>query len=187
MTGPRVIAGSAKGRRLYMVPGKGTRPIGDRQKESLFNIIGRDIEGAMFLDLFAGTGSVGIEALSRGAAKAVFFDTSRQAIKTIKANLDMTGLSERGETYQVNSLSSLKAPASEGFDYIYIAPPQYHGVWEEALLAVDQSEGWCNPDAWVVVQIHPDEYKDLELKNLTHFDSRKYGKTLLVFYYLSGE
>ena len=170
-----------------MVPGKGTRPIGDRQKEALFNIIGKDIEDATFLDLFAGTGSVGIEALSRGASKAVFFDTSRRAIRTIEANLELTGLADRGVVFQANSLHKLRSPSVEGYDYIYIAPPQYHGVWEESLLAVDQSEGWCNPDAWVIVQIHPDEHKDLELTNLVVFDSRKYGKTLLVFYCYPGE
>ena len=74
MTGLRVIGGIARGRRLRMVPGEGTRPIGDRPKESLFNIIGADIEDTRFLDLFAGTGSVGIEALSRGAAFAAFVD-----------------------------------------------------------------------------------------------------------------
>ncbi len=170
-----------------MVPGKGTRPIGDRQKESLFNIIGRDIEEATFLDLFAGTGSVGIEALSRGASMAVFFDTSRQAIRTIEANLELTGLTERATAFQANSLNKLRSPSTVGYDYIYIAPPQYLGMWEEALLAVDQSEGWCNPDAWVIVQIHPEEYKDLELNKLVVFDSRKYGKTLLVFYCWPGE
>ena len=92
-----------------------------------------------------------------------------------------------GDAFQANALLRLQSPASAGFDYIYIAPPQYHGVWEDALRAVDQSEGWCHPDAWVVVQIHPDEYAELELDRLEIFDQRKYGKTLLVFYYNPGE
>lgn len=78
----RVIAGAAKGRRLKMVPGDTTRPVMDRVKEALFNILGRGIVGSSFLDLFAGTGSVGIEALSRGAGRVVFIDRHPLAIRT---------------------------------------------------------------------------------------------------------
>jgi 16S rRNA (guanine966-N2)-methyltransferase len=86
MSGLRVIAGKAKGRKLHSVPGDRTRPITDRTKESLFNIIGGDIVDAALLDLFAGTGSVGIEALSRGASFVRFVDSNQRAIQTIRAN-----------------------------------------------------------------------------------------------------
>ncbi|HNS38872.1 MAG TPA: RsmD family RNA methyltransferase, partial [Promineifilum sp.] len=87
----RVISGKAKGRRLKLVPGDTTRPIMDRVKESLFNILG-DIQGTRWLDLYAGTGQVGIEALSRGAAAVVFIDKARAAIQTIRDNLNHTQL-----------------------------------------------------------------------------------------------
>src|SRR4051812_17540965 len=93
----RVISGTAKGRQLKRVPGESTRPIMDRVKEALFNILGDNIRDGAFLDLYAGTGSVGIEALSRGAERAVFVENTRAAIKTIEENLAVTGLSEYGE------------------------------------------------------------------------------------------
>ena len=100
MAGPRVIAGLAKGRRLLMVPGGKTRPVSDRAKESLFNIIGPSIIETRFLDLFGGTGSVGIEALSRGAAESVFVDLQQNAVDTIHANLEHTKLFEKAVIYR---------------------------------------------------------------------------------------
>src|SRR5258708_36948405 len=91
----RVIAGTAKGRMLKRVPGEGTRPIMDRVKEALFSILGDNIRGTSFLDLYAGRGSVGIEALSRGAVRAVFVENSRPAITTIEENLKATGLAAK--------------------------------------------------------------------------------------------
>ena len=91
----RVIAGSAKGKKLKMVPGDTTRPITDRTKEALFDILGSWIIGARVLDLFGGTGAVGIEALSRGAAHVTFIDSSRAASRTIGENLRLAGLAER--------------------------------------------------------------------------------------------
>src|SRR6185369_11189126 len=93
----RVIAGMAKGRVLKRVPGEGTRPIMDRVKEALFSILGDNIRGSTFLDLYAGTGSVGIEALSRGAGHVAFVENARFASKTIEENLKITGLGARAE------------------------------------------------------------------------------------------
>ncbi len=101
MAGLRIIGGRARGRKLKAVPGDTTRPITDRTKESLFNIIGGDIEEASFLDLFAGTGSVGIEALSRGASYVRFIDVLRPAIETIKTNLEATGLREAQRLFKM--------------------------------------------------------------------------------------
>jgi len=92
----RVIAGKAKGRRLKPVPGHGTRPITDRAKSALFSILGADVIGSSFLDLFAGTGGVGIEALSRGASKAVFVERGGAALRTIRENLAHTLLTAGG-------------------------------------------------------------------------------------------
>lgn len=182
MSGLRVIAGKARGRKLRSVPGSSTRPITDRVREALFNILGADVEGATFLDLFAGTGSVGIEALSRGAAFARFLDLDRMAAKTVRANLEHTGLEKGGEVLRLDAFSLLERAPDRKFDYVYIAPPQYQGLWKQALLGADSNPGWLSEDAWVIVQIHPREYEAVELENLAEFDRRKYGSTLLVIY-----
>ncbi|MCH7588334.1 MAG: 16S rRNA (guanine(966)-N(2))-methyltransferase RsmD [Chloroflexi bacterium] len=183
----RVITGTAKGRRLAMVPGKGSRPIGDRVKESLFNIIGIFIQDSRFLDLFAGTGSVGIEALSRGAAACIFLDNNSQAIKTIEANIELTGFYDRGFIILRDAFEFLRGEGGDTFDIVYVAPPQYLQLWKKTLLILDNSPQWLNPDAWVIAQMHPDEYEQLELVHLEEFDKRRYGNTLLVFYELPGE
>lgn len=182
MSGLRVISGSAKGHRLRSVPGSSTRPITDRAKESLFNIIGVDIEGATLLDLFGGTGSVGIEALSRGANFVRFVEVDRRAVATIYSNLKHTGLESGAEVLRLDAFNLLAGPIDRNFDYVYIAPPQYHGLWKQALLTLDQRAGWLAPFAWTIVQIHPREYEEVALDRLVEFDQRKYGSTLLVFY-----
>lgn len=187
MTKPRIIAGKAGGRRLLSVPGDSTRPITDRTKESLFNIIGTDIEGASFLDLFAGTGSVGLEALSRGARFVRFLDNNHRAIKTIQANLEITGLAHDSdpsiaEILHRNAFSYLKSKADRSFDYIYIAPPQYKSLWEKTIKVLVHHPDWMDKHAWVIVQIHPVEYKEIYSDILNLIDRRKYGSTLLIFY-----
>jgi len=182
MSSLRVISGVARGRRLRTVPGDATRPITDRAKESLFNILGPDIDGASLLDLFAGTGSVGIEALSRGAERVRFIDQQRQAIETIRANLEATGLEQGSEVLRQDAFAALERFADCAFDYVFIAPPQYKELWQRALLALDGRPDWLTADAWVIVQIHPVEYQALELDNLSEFDQRQYGSVLFVFY-----
>ena len=182
MSGLRIIGGKARGRRIKAVPGDSTRPITDRTKESLFNIIGQDIEKASFLDLFAGTGSVGIEALSRGAKYTRFIDILRPAVEIIKANLEATGLQEGSHVLQADSLNYLRKPPDRTFDYIFIAPPQYKEMWKKAMVLLDQYPGWFSNDSWIIAQIHPIEFESLQLDHLTLFDQRKYGSTLLLFY-----
>ncbi len=178
----RVIGGSAKGRQLKLVPGDSTRPVMDRVKESLFNIIGQDIVGATILDLFAGTGSVGIEALSRGAAKAIFVDIDRRAIETIHENLKRTRLADKALVRQGNALAILKLPPAEAYHIIYVAPPQYKGLWLEVLQALDSQPRWLPPGTLVIVQIDPSEAQPLTLKHLEAVDERRYGNTLLWFF-----
>jgi 16S rRNA (guanine966-N2)-methyltransferase len=177
----RVIAGEAKGRRLKMVPGSATRPIGERVKEALFAILGDRVVDAAFLDLFAGTGSVGIEALSRGARWAVFVDQGKRAIATIKDNLDHTDLADRARVVRADAFSFLKRGDLEPFDLIYVAPPQYRGLWAKTLHALDGS-GLLAPGGLVVAQIHPKEYRDLSLETLNATERRQYGSTVLCFY-----
>ena len=129
----RVIAGIAKGRKLKLVPGDSTRPIMDRVKEALFNILGMGIRGCTFLDLFAGTGSVGIEALSRGAERVLFIDKDRLAVRTVHENLERTRLADRAEVLRADAFVYLQRQNPEAFEYIYVAPPQYKGMWKDDL------------------------------------------------------
>jgi 16S rRNA (guanine966-N2)-methyltransferase len=178
----RVISGTAKGRKLRSVPGEGTRPVTDRVKEALFNILVGDLEDSHWLDVFGGTGAIGIEALSRGAAFARFIELNRAAIQTIRWNLAQTKLADQAEVRRGDAFVLLAALPDRQFDYIYIAPPQYKELWSKALLVLDANPGWLNPEAWVIVQIHPKEFHLIGLKYLQEFDQRKYGSTLLVFY-----
>lgn len=178
----RVITGSAKGRRLKMVPGDTTRPIMDRVKESLFSIIGRGIDGALFLDLFAGTGSVGIEALSRGAEQAVFVEMDGKAVQTILQNLATTRLNDRAIVRRTDVFTFLKRPYTPPPDYIYIAPPQYKGLWLQTLEMLDAYPAWIPLGTQVIVQIDPAEQQSVSLQHLADIDQRRYGKTLLWFF-----
>ena len=182
MGGLRVIAGKAKGHNLRSVPGDSTRPITDRTKESLFNIIGADIVDSTLLDLFAGTGSVGIEALSRGAKLVLFVDKSQRAINTVKINLHDTGLDKNVKVLKQDAFKLLEQATSQAFDYIYIAPPQYKDLWKRSLFLLDSNPEWLSCDAWAIAQIHPVEYQSIELEQLVEFDQRQYGSTLLLFY-----
>ena len=178
----RIIAGSAKGRRIRSVPGDTTRPITDRVMEALFNIISGDVLDSRWWDLFAGTGAVGIEALSRGASFALFTDLNRLPIDTIKSNLASAGLAERAEVRRGDAFAQLASAPAGAFHYIYIAPPQFHDLWAQALSALDANPGHLTDDGWAIVQIAPKEAREIALHNLREFDRRKYGSTLLIFY-----
>lgn len=173
----------AKGRKLKPVPGDTTRPTMDRVKENLFNILGEWVKGTRWLDLFAGTGQVGIEALSRGAVGALFLDTAPAAIKTIRENLALTRLEANAQVWQRDALHYLRGNPAAPFDAIYVAPPQYKGVWLEALKLIDQRpDDWLTAEGIVIAQIDPKEYVALELSGLGLYDQRKYGRTMLCFY-----
>jgi 16S rRNA (guanine(966)-N(2))-methyltransferase RsmD len=178
----RVIAGTAKGRRLKLVPGDSTRPIMDRVKESLFNIIGRTILDSSFLDVFAGTGSVGIEALSRGALYALLTDIDARAIQTIRDNLKLTGFSNRATVRKIDAFTLFKQTPDRAYDFIYIAPPQYKNLWLTALRSLEDNLAWLHPDGSAIVQIDPTEYAAAELKHFALYDERRYGSTLLLFF-----
>ncbi len=177
-----VIGGKVKGFKLLSVPGEGTRPIMSKVKAAIFNIVSPYILGSAWLDLFAGTGSVGIEALSRGAAFARFIDNHKGAIKTINANLEHTRLADQAEVWHKNALSSLDGAADRKFDFVYIAPPQFKNIWSKTLQTIDQNPDWLLDDSWIIVQIDKVEYEEQKLENLKLFDRRTYGSTELIFY-----
>ncbi|HEY7127069.1 MAG TPA: 16S rRNA (guanine(966)-N(2))-methyltransferase RsmD [Ktedonobacterales bacterium] len=182
----RIVGGEAKGRRLKHPKTMGTRPVIDRVKTALFDILGEDVEGARFLDLFAGTGSVGLEALSRGAEHATFIEISYQVAAVLRENLRITELAERAEVIRGDAFRFLEQPATEGRQYeiIYIAPPQYQHLAAKALASLDAAS-LLAPGGLAVVQIFPKERGDLDqlvLQHLRQVDERRYGSTLLLFY-----
>jgi 16S rRNA (guanine966-N2)-methyltransferase len=177
----RVVSGSARGRRLKAVPGDTTRPILDRVKTALFDILRPTLEGATVLDLFGGSGSVGIEALSQGASHCTFLDLSAAAVKTIRENLEATGFSEKSEVRNTDAFSYLRN-TKKSFDLIYVAPPQYKNLWVQALQTIAEKPSLINSGGRIVAQIDPSEYEPLSLSAFVEYDQRKYGSTVLVFY-----
>jgi 16S rRNA (guanine966-N2)-methyltransferase len=181
----RVVTGEAKGRRLKGPTSGATRPIIERVKQALFNILSQRVEDACFLDLFAGTGSVGIEALSRGAARATFIEMNYKMLQVLRENLQITGLAARADTLHTDAFKFLQAKTSEtAYDMIYVAPPQYHEMAARALGMLDGSPLLAS-DGVVIVQIHPKERPGVAAVPLTRLklsDERRYGSTLLMFY-----
>lgn len=179
----RVIAGSAKGLRLSSVPGKSTRPITDQVKEALFNILGPSIVGKTLLDLFGGTGAVGIEALSRGAEHVTFLEINYRAYKTIEANLKTTHLDDFATVLKKDAFVYLRDEPQKSYDFIYVAPPQYKELWEKTMGLLDENPNWIKPWGSVIVQIHPKECQDIiDYTNFIEYDRRNYGDTLLLFF-----
>ncbi len=181
----RVVSGEAKSLRLRSVPGETTRPITDRVKSALFNILMGRVKDACFLDLFAGTGAVGIEALSRGARQAVFVERDERAASTIRHNLQATGLAERARLVRADVFKFIASYQGRPFDIVYVAPPQYRGLWARTLQALDTSSLIASAGL-AIAQIYPKEYETLALTHLVLSDQRKYGSTLLCFYQWSG-
>lgn len=182
----RVVAGSAKGRRLLAPKGPGTRPVMDRVKTALFDILASEVEGGRFLDLFAGTGGIGIEALSRGAEAATFIELGPEALRYVRRNLETTGLAARAETIRADAFKFLEEARAAGrrYDIVYVAPPQYQGMAARALAQLDTAP-LTEPGGLVIAQIHPRERGELDalaLTRLRRYDERRYGSTLLCFY-----
>ncbi len=158
----------------------------DRVKTALFDILGARVSDVRFLDLFAGTGSVGLEALSRGAAQATFVEMSHQVVAVLRDNVRATGLGDRAEIIRGDAFRFLDQAAAQGrqYDMVYIAPPQYHQMAARALAQVDRLPITA-VGALAIVQIFPKERIDLEQLSLRAFrlvDERRYGSTLLLFY-----
>ena len=186
MAPPRIISGKYKGLRLQSVPGSITRPVTDRVKEALFNIIGADIVGANFLDLFGGTGSIGIEAISRGAELVFFIEKNYSAYKVLSKNLSLLNTSENFQLLYGDAFNFVSRGFPVKFDYIYVAPPQFRGMWKDMLLLIDANINILSPNAWVIAQIAPKEYEEIDLTMLKKFDQRNYGNTCLVFFIYYG-
>lgn len=131
-----MISGTARGCRLKEPKGRDIRPTTDKVKESLFNIIQFDVEGSRVLDMFAGTGQLGIEALSRGAAEAVFIDAAPAAAAIVRENLRLAGVEDRARVVTGDSLTAIRGLAP--FDIVFLDPPYSQGLLERALTAINE-------------------------------------------------
>ena len=159
----RVIAGSARRTQLKTLEGMDTRPTTDRIKETLFNMIAPYLYDSIFLDLFAGSGGIGIEALSRGAMEAVFVEKNPKAMACVKENLQKTHFERKGMTMQMDVMTALyKLEGEKQFDYIFMDPPYKKGFEEEVLSIIDRSS-ICTEDTVVIVESSLDtEIPDFE-------------------------
>ena len=181
-TAPRIIAGELKGLHLKSPPGTITRPITDRVKENLFNIIGYDIIDASFLDLFAGTGSVGIEAYSRGAGFVHFIEKNQLPFSILQQNIALIKDQNAYSVTKYDAFHFISSSKKQKFDYIFVAPPQYKGMWTKTLHLLDTPPQLLNENGTVIVQIDPVEEEEVNLENFVSTDRRQYGSTLLLFY-----
>lgn len=139
----RVISGSARGKQLTPVPGKDTRPTTDRVKESVFNILQMMVPGCEMLDLFAGTGQMGIEALSRGASHAVFCDAAPKALSVIRKNIAAARVEDRAEVIGADFVSALRRMQGRQFDVIFLDPPYGGKILNEALKFIELFDILC--------------------------------------------
>lgn len=173
----RVISGSKRGVRLGSPKGLSTRPTTDRIKESLFNILSPALYGCSFLDLFAGSGSIGIEALSRGAREAVFVDKNRQALGVIKENIEKTNFSDKATVLGMDCFAAVKLLKEKGmkFDIIFMDPPYYSTFIQNILDETDFLD-ILNNEGIVVVEQAKDE-AELDSEGLEVFRIKDYGRT----------
>ncbi|BCV20999.1 16S rRNA (guanine(966)-N(2))-methyltransferase RsmD [Moorella sp. Hama-1] len=180
----RIIAGAARGRRLVTPRGRTTRPTSDRVREALFNIIGTLVPDSLFLDLFAGSGAVGLEALSRGARRAVFVENNRQALACLAANMRATGFAARGRIIALEARRALATLAGEGesFDLVFCDPP-YRQDWGEAILPAVIP--LLAPGGLVVLETASSEVGPA-IPGLEITTTRVYGDTALNFYERAG-
>ena len=148
----RVISGIAGSLKLKTIEGMDTRPTTDRIKETLFNMISHRIPGSSFLDLFSGSGGIGIEALSRGAEYAVFVEKNPKAVACIQENLKFTRLADKGRVIKGDVFSAMSGLESEGpFDYIFMDPPYDHELEKQVLLAL-QGRSFVDEDTVIIVE-----------------------------------
>ena len=177
----RVITGTARGRRLKELEGMETRPTTDRVKEGIFNIIQFDVEGRRVLDLFAGTGQLGIEALSRGAVSATFVEQRRDAVALVRDNLKTTDLADKGRVVNGDALAFLSG-CREKFDLIFIDPPYAANLWESALEAISRFDILSNHGIIICESLLERELPEMEAPYFLHRTYR-YGRIKVTTYH----
>jgi 16S rRNA (guanine966-N2)-methyltransferase len=183
MRAMRIIAGSAKGRRLKAPPGKQTRPTSDRVREAVFSILGPPPAGALVLDLFAGSGALGLEAVSRGAQKAIFVDQDSAALQTLRHNIEGLSLVECCQVVKGDAMRTLKRLAREQqrFHWIFIDPPYATSLAQQSLHEIGEASMLAG-EAQVIVEHDKRSEPDDAFGTLLKTDSRRYGDTVVSFY-----
>jgi 16S rRNA (guanine966-N2)-methyltransferase len=180
--GIRIVGGRHKGRKLFTPKGLKTRPTASRTREAVFNIIGARIRDAVVLDLFAGSGAMGLEALSRGAGRAVLIDRDADCIRTITRNVTACGLSAHCRILPWDIVKNLHClpPLGLCFNLVFMDPPYDTDRIQPAMRNLTASQS-LDPEAWIVVEHAPSETITALEAGLECFDCRKYGKTLVSF------
>ena len=178
----RIISGKARGTKLYTLDGTATRPTLDRVKESLFNIIQNDIEDSTVLDLFSGSGAIGLEFLSRGAKRAVLCDSSKDAIKIIKQNVQKTHFEEKVEVYNMEFTKLVERLQNQKFDIIYIDPPYATDFIKISLEKIIEYE-LVNENTKIIVETDVETriLNQIEKMDVEITDKRKYGRATIIF------
>ena len=178
----RIISGTARGTKLYTLEGQITRPTLDRAKESLFNIIQNDIANSIFLDLFSGSGAIGLEAASRGAKKVILCDKSKEAIKIIEKNIEKTHLNKKVELYNLDYEALIKTKIKEKIDIVYIDPPYNSDFAIKSIKYIIEKE-LIDENSNIIIETDDDEKMLENLKNIEVeiTDKRKYGRAILIF------
>lgn len=178
----RVVSGAARGRRLRAPAGRRTRPTSDKVKEALFDLLSLEWSGRVVLDLFAGSGALGIEALSRGAKRAVFVEKDLVAVRSLRANLETCSMLDRAKVVKADVIRFLQR-GSEGhrFDVILADPPYDKGLAMVCARAVGKGE-WLEKDGVLVLEHSPREDLPESLGVLIRFKLRRYGDTCVSFY-----
>ena len=179
----RIVAGKNKGNVLKSPKDLSVRPTSEKVREALFDILGTFVEETCFLDLFAGTGAVGIEALSRGAKKAIFIEKEQKWIKIIKENLEKTENSQNAVVYKIDFLSGLKLLAKKNYllDFIFLDPPYNKGLVNISLLEISKFP-ILRHNGLVIAQHYKKEKIMENLNNLRLYNQRRYGECYLSFY-----
>ncbi len=179
----RIISGQAKGRRLKALKGLKTRPTSDRVKEAIFNILGPYIPGCLFLDLYAGTGNMGIEALSRGSKESVFVENNPAALKVIRDNLALTGFENDAQVIRDSVISALGKFQNAGrkFDIIFLDPPYEKDMSLPTLQKINDNN-LLEEDGMVLVEHHRREKYPERMGHLLLARQNRYGDTMISFY-----
>lgn len=178
----RIISGKARGTKLYTLEGMNTRPTLDRVKESIFNIIQNEIEGTKVLDLFAGSGAIGLECLSRGAEKAILCDKSKEAIAIIQKNIEKTHMQEKAQTFNVDFETCLEKIKNQKFDIIYIDPPYATDYIAKSLKKIIDYN-IVNKESLIIIETDDEQRIEKEIENIEVkiVDKRKYGRATIIF------
>jgi 16S rRNA (guanine(966)-N(2))-methyltransferase RsmD len=181
----RIISGKNRGRILKTLTGMNTRPTADRVKESLFSILFKNVEDAYVLDLFAGSGALGLECISRGAKQCVFVDSSKEAINIIKKNIELCNAMDKSEIRNTDFMAAIDKSIinKEKFDLVFVDPPYSKNIVDNVLLIIEQV---LSTNGIIIAETdEKDELPDA-IHNLVRYDTRKYGRTVISFFVREG-